>query len=191
MGYVMSFSLPTGETCNTMAPCWTSGKCYAHRMELRHPSVKKSWAKNLSLLRSDDNWGDTFVKDTIKAIHLKKPELFRWHVGGDIFAPWYLDNMCLIAKKCPDVSFWTFTKQFDILENYESAIPDNLNIILSVWPPCIPSVKLMKRFGCCYFQDKSGTFIVPNNAFECEGDCEMCTKCATLGPGQSVVIIEH
>ena len=127
----------------------------------------------------------------MKAIKTKNVELFRWHVGGDIFSAWYLDNLCLIAKKCPNTQFWAFTKQFNILENYTGTIPNNLTIILSIWPPHLPSEELRKKYGCCYFQDKDESFDVPEDAFVCDGDCEMCRVCTYLVPGESVVIYQH
>ena len=192
MGFVPSFSVTPGVTCDVRAPCWRKGICYAVSMEKRYPSVRTSWANNLSALKACEyDESDVFVQDLVEFVNKKKPEIFRWHVGGDIYSTWYLDQMCQIAKKCPDVKFWAFTKQFGVLSSYENVIPDNLNIILSVWPPTVPSVELMKRFGCNYFQDKSGTYIVPDDAFVCQGDCEMCRRCVTLGPGESTVIVKH
>lgn len=187
MGRVMSFSLPPVKTCIEDAPCFKD--CYAVKMARIYPTVKSSWDNNLELL--DKYWGTDFVNDINAAIRKKNPTLFRWHVGGDIFAPWYLDNMCLIAKDNPDVDFWTFTKQFDILEKYKGEIPDNLKIILSVWPPCIPSDKLKEKYGCCYFQDAEENYDVPDDAFVCNGDCEMCRHCVELEAKESVVIYKH
>ncbi len=187
MGKVMSFSLPPIKTCNPNAPC--KHDCYAVRIEKIRPSVRDSWQNNLDLI--NEHWGTDFVNDISAAIRKKKPELFRWHVAGDIIDTWYLDNMCIIAEQNKDVRFWAFTKQFDILERYTGTIPDNLTIILSVWPPLIPSDKLKKEFGCCYFQDKDETYDVPDDAFVCEGDCEMCCRCVELDPEESVVIYKH
>ena len=188
MGRVMSFSTSPGLTCANGVPCYPR-YCYAVKMERIYPTVRNSWKNNYDLLKR--YWGDDFVNDISEAIRKKKPELFRWHVGGDIFAKWYLDDMCFIAKKNKDVKFWAFTKQFDILEDYEGEIPENLTIVLSVWPPCVPSDKLKEKYGCCYFQDAEESYEVPDDAFICDGDCEMCRQCVELKAGSSVVIYKH
>lgn len=191
MGRVMSFSLPPIITCHPNAPC-KDGDCYAIKMQRIYPTVKDSWKKNYELITSDECWGDIFVDDTVAAIRKKQPAIFRWHVSGDIFSSWYLDDMRLIAEKCKDVQFWAFTKQFNILERYDrKMIPKNLNIILSIWPPHLPSDDLMKEYGCCYFQDKKESYDVPEDAYVCQGDCEECQVCTYLVPGDSVVIYKH
>jgi len=187
MGRVMSFSLPPGLTCADDIPCLST--CYAAKMERIYPTVKNSWKNNYDLLQK--YWGDVFVNDICAAIRKKKPELFRWHVGGDIFSKDYLDNMCLIAKKNKDVKFWAFTKQFSVLEDYDDKIPENLTIVLSVWPPHVPSDELKEKYGCCYFQDAEENYDVPEDAFICDGDCEMCRRCVELRANESVVIYKH
>ena len=187
MGRVMSFSVSPILTCAKDVPC--GHLCYAHSMEKRYPGVKESWARNLELLKQYH--GDVFVDDMCAAIDKKKVGLFRWHVGGDIFADWYLDDMCRIAERCSDVKFWAFTKQFGIIEKYTGKIPKNLNVVLSIWPPHVPSDELKEKYGCCYFQDAEGNYDVPDDAFVCEGDCEMCQVCVSLKPPESVVILKH
>lgn len=189
MGRVMSLSLPPGVTCAKDVPCFKEGLCYALKMCKLYPTVKASWDNNWELLQR--YWGTEFVNDIDAAIRKKKPDLFRWFVGGDIPAPWFIDNMVLIAQHNPDVSFWAFTKQFGILASYEGELPKNLTIILSVWPPCVPSNELKEKYGCCYFQDKEGTYDVPEDAYVCQGDCEECQVCTYLVPGESVVIMKH
>ena len=187
MGRVMSFSLPPIVTCNKKAPC--THDCYAVKMEKIYPTVKNSWQNNLELLNK--YWGTDFVNDIDAAIRKKKIDLFRWFVGGDIPAVWFIDNMVQIAKDNPDVSFWCFTKQFDHLAKYRETVPDNLTFILSVWPPLVPSDDLKEKYGCCYFQDKAGSYSVPEDAYVCQGDCEECQVCTYLGSGESVVIMKH
>ena len=188
MGRVMSFSLPPGKTCAYDVPCGPD--CYANKMCRIYPTVRASWEYNYKLLQGDC-WGDIFVDDIVAAINKKNIKLFRWHVGGDIFSKAYLDNICLIAKKVPDTQFWAFTKQFNILDGYTGKIPKNLTIILSIWPPHLPSDELKEKYGCCYFQDKEETYVVPDDAFVCQGDCEECQVCTYLVPGESVVIYKH
>ena len=187
MGRVMSFSLPPGITCARGVPCLHD--CYAMKMCRIYPTVRNSWDNNWELLQK--YWGTAFVNDISAAIRKKKPDLFRWHVGGDIPALWYIDNMVEIAKQNPAVEFWAFTKQFDILEQYKGEMPSNLNIVLSIWPPHLPSAELRKKYGCCYFQDKDESYIIPKDAFVCQGDCEECKVCVELDAGESVVIYKH
>ena len=187
MGRVMSFSLPPIVTCNKDAPC--KHDCYAVKMEKIYPTVKNSWQNNLELL--NEYWGTEFVNDIDAAIRKKQPELFRWFVGGDIPAVWFIDNMVEIAQDNQKVSFWCFTKQFDHLASYEGEVPKNLTFILSVWPPLVPSDGLKEKYGCCYFQDKDGTYDVPEDAYVCQGDCEECQVCTDLESGESVVIVKH
>jgi hypothetical protein len=111
---------------------------------------------NYHLLRS--GLGDKLVKQLSAALHkkfkknigkVKKGEsigYFRFHVSGDVFSDEYFKTMCEVARKCKNVKFWTYTKQYAILERNKGSIPSNLTVIVSCWGKYRPK-NIKKRDG--------------------------------------------
>lgn len=191
MQKVSSYSVMPILTCAKDIPCGPD--CYACKIMRIRPNVKKCYQENTDLLMKEGKYAE-LIEDTIAYINANKIRLFRWNVAGDFFSTRYLNAIIEIAKQCPTVTFWAFTKQFkilsDTLKKHES-LPSNLNIILSAWGTFMPPKDLMKKFGVCYVHDKAGLFKIPEDAFLCQGNCEHCLTCAHLGAGESVVIHQH
>ena len=60
---------------------------------------------------------------------------FRWQIGMGILNMDYLKGMVRVAKENKQCKFLAFTRHFDIVNEYlnENVIPENLQIIFSVW----------------------------------------------------------
>lgn len=59
---------------------------------------------------------------------------FRFHDSGDLQGVWHLENICEVARRCPSVTFWLPTREYDIVREYlasERTLPPNLTVRLS------------------------------------------------------------
>lgn len=179
LGNVLNVSTSPVIGCGDV-PCRKG--CYAVKIAAFHKNVARAWRNNYRLAHTHP---DVYFGDIAKAIERRKPELFRWHVSGEILGQWYLDRMNKIALQFPTVKFLCFTKQFGL--DY-SAVPSNLNIVFSIWPGW--KLPTNTTFPRAYMQDGTETR-VPPDAKECPGNCAVCQKCWHLGKGQSVVFHKH
>ena len=207
VGDIANFSLPPVETCNKQSPCIHDG-CYAIKAYGMYPASRVAMDVNLALLRQG---GKMFrrlraqlklalknkFKKNVGAI--KEGEIikyFRFHVSGDIFSPEYLKLMIQIANDNKHVGFWTYTKQYAILDKFKDQIPDNLSIIVSCWGEFRPSTQgypeLEEQFPLAYLDDgsekmreyiktkdgKGEPFVCPCTDYsESEVHCNKCLKC--------------
>lgn len=109
LGKIMNFSLPAGQWFRK-ATCPGASKlceniCYAFKgyyIQLQEYHYWANWAY-LEL------WPDDFYK-AFRRAHLSP--VFRVHVGGDFFEPWYVDLWTDIAKAQPRVRFFTYTRSW-------------------------------------------------------------------------------
>lgn len=59
---------------------------------------------------------------------------FRWHDSGDLQSLEHLLNICRIARKCPEVSFWIPTREYRIIAEFRRnrhKVPANLTVRVS------------------------------------------------------------
>ena len=134
LGDIKSISLPAVKTCNPSAPCFKY--CYARKLAAYRSSVGRSYEKNFDVLNSDR---DAYFAQ-IKAVAFME-RVFRYHVSGDIPDEDYFQRMIKLAEEIPTCTFFTYTKQFDIVNNVISdrkaskkrALPKNLIILFSGW----------------------------------------------------------
>ena len=146
VGDVANFSLPPGISCAKGVPCLWTG-CYAVKPYGRFPSTRTQWDVNLHLLMRGEfrkfeeqlvsvlnaSFKDDAETKEVGADPGGKLRYFRFHVSGDVFSDEYFRSMCNVARSCPDVGFWTYTKQYEILGRCKDAIPDNLTVLVSCW----------------------------------------------------------
>ena len=123
----------------TCSGCCDSCKqfCYDRALtKYRHNTCIPSRAKNTLIMRASL---DTYFEQ-IKNFCLKKRKdpvkIFRYHSGGEIETYEYLLKMVEVAKDCPDVKFYFYTKRFAWLQKYldeNGSFPENLVPNVSVW----------------------------------------------------------
>ena len=153
-----------------------------------YPAVKNAWDNNLDLATSNP---DQYFSDIHDHINKKRkaPKFFRWHVAGDILNDSYLAGMVKIASDNPKTTFLAFTKQYDIINNFQGNIPDNLTIIFSAWPGL--EMNNPNKYPVAWFQDGTETRL-PNNTLECPGNCETCGMCFQINKiGLDVCFNKH
>jgi hypothetical protein len=194
LGGIPNVSLPPIKTCAMHLPCYE--KCYAMKSYRQYPSVRKNWTENLKLWQSKKNLGlKNFVNQLHDWLKKKKPEYFRWHVGGDIPDTQYFEMMCHIAEMNPKTKFLAFTKQYDYAG---LAVPENLQLIFSRWPGCMPWYALGHIGGERQFireawlsdPKKVDVYMPMKNMHRCPGSCKDCKVCFNKGK-QDIIFDIH
>jgi hypothetical protein len=123
---ILCFSLPPVVTCLNHAQCKRS--CYARFPYAYYPYTKAAWDRNLELVNNG-----TFKDLVIAQLKTSKTCKFvRIHVSGDFFNQDYIDAWIEIAKTFPGITFYGYSKVFDILDLTGLIALDNVNIINSI-----------------------------------------------------------
>jgi hypothetical protein len=128
----------------------------------------------------------------IHEIRSRQPDIFRWHVGGDIPDADYFQLMVNIARLIPETKFLAFTKQYKIVNKYldhAKKLPDNLTIVFSSW--LLLEMKNRHNLPVAWLDDGHDKRI-PDDAIECAGNCETCGLCWNLPSiGKDVKFKKH
>lgn len=99
---IKSFSLPPQESCpGSTEAC--RAICYVSKSYRIYPSVRKIYARNLSL-----------TLEQIEAIRPKAGSIVRIHVSGDFHSPEYILAWRKVAMLNPDVRFYAYTRSWRI-----------------------------------------------------------------------------
>ena len=152
--------------------------CYDMKACMQYPNVLQARAKNtiLAMYARDD-----YFKQIDEIMNKRrKNKVFRWHVGGDILDYDYFERMAENARNHPDFVIWTYTKQYGIVNEYvrthggtiESAIPDNMSVMFSVWK----GLKCSNPYGFATFTcvDVKNGETFEDGIHHCNGDCSAC-----------------
>lgn len=178
MGNIPSVSLVPGLDCGNCSKCLKG--CYAMKAYRMYPATRDAYHRNSDMAHNDRG---SYFQQIADELVSNPTRFFRWHVAGDILDQDYLNRMVDMAVFFPGVRFLCFTKRFDIRFG---RLPENLTIILSVWPGMpLPRNRTLPR---AYMQDGTETRI-PKGARECPGSCEDCKLC--YGLKGSVVFNKH
>ena len=187
MGEIPSVSLPACITCNPDAPCFK--ECYAVKIARLYKTANAAYNRNLDILNTD--W-ESYWLQVRSAVSMAR--FFRFHVSGDIPNAAYFKEMVITARKYPNTTILSFTKQFDIVNHYIEVfgpLPNNLKVIFSNWgawkcenPHKLPTCEVIFK------GDK------PADQWKiCGGNC---TECACAGIGcwelknnETIAIYKH
>lgn len=194
IGKVMNVSLMPIMTCGHCEHCM--GYCYDVKACVRYPdTVINARMRNTVILQRDrDLYFDTIIK---RIARRRKNLFFRWHVAGDIVDIDYLDRMVKIARMFPNWTFWTYTKMYDLVNEYvaanggnrETAIPSNLAVMFSEWSgQDMPNPYNFPKFSCRLKSEADKVM----TGYHCTGNCDVCKagKCGCV-VGQTSWIDEH
>lgn len=191
IGNTLNVSLPPVITCGNCSGCMRY--CYDIKAVLQYANVRKARANNYSILTRDR---EKYFYDIVKALaRRRKNKFFRWHVSGDIPDVGYLTYMIEIANRFPDFRFWTYTKRYDIVNQYvrehggnKVCIPSNLSIMFSEWK----GMPMVNPFGFPEFRVVMKDEKKPENVKWCCGNCNVCihgnSHCVK---GETVYCMEH
>lgn len=183
IGKTMNWSLMPGRTCSSEA-CRTclKGGCYAAAIARRRPNVANAWADNTDAMLALEKEGGyaRFVYEMTRIISRKNPAYFRIHVGGDFFSRRYFLAWVMIAKHCPSVKFFAFTKQWTSVKGI--ALPENFRLIASHWTGCEIPKWAKDRLPIAWLVENGKPVPVRGNGktFVCQGDCTKCHWCNNL-----------
>lgn len=181
IGRVMNVSLPPIMTCANCKEC--KHFCYDIKACLQYPNtVIDARIRNLVIMQKSM---DDYFNRIEKAISRRRTnKYFRWHVAGDIVNAEYFANMVRIARNHPDFVFWTYTKNYSVVNSYvaangnnkESAIPSNFHIMFSEWD----GMPLVNPYGFPIFTCKLKSGNKNHNPeffdglYKCPGNCDIC-----------------
>lgn len=124
--------LPDGRTYNTCPAAGACVKvCYARNGTYLFPQVRAKHERNLMRVLDDlDRWAaDMTAEVRVKARRRPpgKPLIVRIHDAGDFFSDDYTLAWVRIARRCPDVIFYAYTKQVERFKRLvEPCQPGNL-----------------------------------------------------------------
>ena len=108
--------------------------CYAVSDAKRyHNTVIKSQGNNTLLARHDR---PRFFADVQRFIDYNMIAAIRVHSSGEFLSYDYFCDWLDLARRNPDIKFYTYTKRFNFIERYMEAgntIPDNFTINISIW----------------------------------------------------------
>ena len=119
-------------TCREDAPCKASG-CYCMKGTQAMCKVVAAYVRNLMIYNNDHD--DFWEQVKFKIKHNPLP-LFRFFDAGDILDYEFFCGMVELAKEFPNIRFMSFTKKYDIVNEWLTTngdLPNNLNIIFSAW----------------------------------------------------------
>ena len=189
IGRVMNVSLAPILSCANCAGC--SKLCYDIKACAQYPNtVIDARMRNMNILKRDRARYFALIEQAIS--RRRKNKYFRWHVAGDIVDIDYFDNMVRIAREHADFVFWTYTKNYKVVnawcaEHGRDAIPANFSIMFSEWR----GMEMRNPYGFPQFSVVFKDEVAPQG-FYCPGNCDIC-KSAGRGcvVGESVYCMEH
>ena len=145
-----TFSLPAGHTCPGAKDCLSKAdrqtghiqdgpdtlfRCFAASGEAVYPSLRKAVWHNFDLIKESLLKSWRYKQDKVQKLadliidSLPVCDIVRVHVGGDYFSKEYLEAWIEVAKRKPDVIFYSYSKSLKFMAEY--ALPENLILTAS------------------------------------------------------------
>ena len=189
IGRVMNVSLPPILTCANFSGCMHL--CYDIKACMQYPNtVIDARMRNWAILKL--NRDEFFNRIEQQISRRRKNKFFRWHVAGDIVDIDYFDRMVQIAARHPDFVFWTYTKNYAVVnawvaEHGRAGVPANFSIMFSEWR----GMPMQNPYGFPEFRVVFKDEQKPTG-FYCPGNCDIC-KASGRGcvAGETVYCNEH
>jgi len=176
IGRVMNVSLPPIITCANCKEC--KSICYDIKANMLYDNVVDARARNLVILRKNREL--FFQTIDQKMSRRRKNKYFRWHVAGDIIDMDYLERMIENARRHPDFTIWTYTKNYDVVNKWiaihgKDAMPKNFTIMFSEWRGLpMDNAHNMPEFRVVFKDDAIKPD--PKKVFYCPGNCDVCKE---------------
>ena len=174
IGRVLNVSLPPIMTCANCSEC--KYLCYDIKACAQYPNtVIDARMRNYVILKKDRD--EYFARIQAALSSRKTNKFFRWHVAGDIVDYDYFDRMVEIARENPGFKFWTYTKNYKIVNEWianhggRAACPENLSIMFSEWR----GIPMDNPYHFGEFRVVFKGEEKPSGHY-CPGNCDICTK---------------
>jgi len=170
------------DTCPPIAYETCIFKCYDAKFCKMRASVRKNRTNNSRAWKDDPI---AFENTLRKYLTRRKPNTWRWQVGGDVGSQEYWEMMKRIARDFPAIRFLVFSKWFDLLRG---RVPGNLAVILSIWGKGVGGrhmtkadvpYRVRKRFPMAFTGDCTA-WEGFDDAVRCNGQCDACGMCWDL-----------
>lgn len=172
IGRAMNVSLPPVISCSNCSEC--KHFCYDIRSCIQYANtVIDARVRNWMILNKDRDLYFSRIDDACS--RRKSNKMFRWHVAGDIVDLDYFIRMVKIAVNHPDFVFWTYTKNYAVVNEYcrkygKASIPGNFSVMFSEWKGMpIDNPYNFGEFRCLYLDEE-----IPANTYYCPGNCDIC-----------------
>lgn len=119
-------------TCSGVDCSKCEKACYAMRAYRQYPAVTVNRAENTLQLRE---YPDKHFDDIREAIIKNNITLVHYTESGEIENLLHFTRLCALAQKCPDVSFYLYTKNYNVLREFFSVweLPENITVLISTW----------------------------------------------------------
>lgn len=106
---IHTFSIPAWDTCPGRSEACSI--CYARKGWFRIGRMREMLDRNLEASRAD-NFADRMIAE----IERRWCRVVRIHVSGDFYDPAYASKWVEIAERCPDVTFYCYTRSWRVAE---------------------------------------------------------------------------
>lgn len=173
IGRVMNVSLLPIFTCRHCKEC--KRFCYDIKANFVYGNVLDARVRNyVILLKSRDE----YFRRIDEAMNRRRAnKFFRWHVAGDIVDLDYFVRMVENAKRHPDFVIWTYTKNYEIVNEYcekygQEAIPSNFVVMFSEWKGLEMSNPYHFPVFYCKFPEETMDKYL--RMYKCPGNCDIC-----------------
>ena len=125
---VFNFGIPAYKTASGKLTCPMAKECvkfcYARKGAYIWSNVKPAFEKRYELTKTKE-----FISVMSNEIRKKKADYIRIHDSGDMYSKAYLYKWLEIAKRNPDVRFYTYTNMVKMFKAI--TLPDNFDVVFS------------------------------------------------------------
>jgi hypothetical protein len=170
---ILIFNLPDAFTCPTPSPGCLAF-CYAKPVKSANPKstslaryARYLLTRGVALGEGGEERFHRFA-DVVSAelrkwlrSRSRRPAAVRIHESGDFYSPEYFEEWLEVARRFPDLTFYAYTKAWDIVLPRLAELPDNFVVIFSLdktnfgklreaLPRVLEARRLGKRVGFSY-----------------------------------------
>lgn len=173
IGKALVFSTMCGRCCHNCAACIRG--CYAMKIAYFRDGCIRAWTRNAYIL--DHNPAQIYEEMNRKMKRRRLHKYLRWHVSGEFTGIVELEIMFHLARENPDFQVWTYTKMWDLVNEYvamiggKDAIPENLHIMFSQWGT---DMEVRNPYGFPIYLTVLPGQVAPAGYMHCCGNCDKC-----------------
>jgi hypothetical protein len=135
---IYNFGIPAFRSMSGMVTCPNAGNCttgcYARSGFYHMDSVKQAYERSLSLTLSDDFeriMGLELLRVLKNTQRVSQELMVRIHDSGDFYSLKYFHKWMNLIKDFPNVEFYAYTKQVQMVKDWARHVPINMTFIYS------------------------------------------------------------
>ena len=162
----------THTVCHNCGRC--SGLCYNNKFEAQYPQKAISELRVLLAYITDRG---NLQEKIIRVAKRSKSGYFRINQNGEIHSEEMIYFWYYIANQCPGIEFYTYTKSYQLFEDFlsSSSLPTNFHVNMSVIEG---HEEKMAQYPHLYSGNKFKmvTSIPEDSTTTCTGNCSTCGR---------------